>query len=122
MDKVRKTLGLVECITISSDTKSVNVLARIDTGATLSSIDSQLAKTLGLDKIDKVVRIRSAHGKSRREMVRCNIEICQVKLPADITITARGHMKYRVLLGQDILKKGRFIIDPLHDSATERCR
>ena len=110
----RAVLGLSEKVRIISKSNSKIVAARIDTGATKSSIDSYLASELQLGPIVETRLIRSAHGHTIRPVVNARIEIEGQKLTASFTIADRKHMKYKILIGQNILKIGKFIIDPLH--------
>ena len=108
----KKTVGLTEKIKITgSKGKSKRMIARIDTGATISSIDSRLASELTLGPVVRTKLVKSAHGKTVRPVIIAEITIAGKNIKARFTIADRSHMKYRVLVGQNILKKG-FIIDP----------
>lgn len=114
--KEKTVLGLIENITIFGKNKrKVNMLARIDTGATKSSLDSKIAAELALGPIIKTKLIRSAHGHSLRPMVNVNIILAGKKLRGQFSVAERSHMKYKALIGQNILKKG-FLIDPLKNN------
>lgn len=107
----KKIIGLTEKITIIGKDKSKTARARIDTGATKSSIDSKLAKELNLGPAIRSIRIRSAHGRSTRPIIRVPVEIAGKRINAEFTTISRSHMKYAVLIGRNILEKG-FLIDP----------
>lgn len=110
----RITLGLTEKITlIGKNNKHKEVIARVDTGATGSSLDSAVAEELGLGPILKHKTIRSASGTKTRPVIHVTIEMHGKILEEEFTIIDRAHMKYTTLIGQDILKKERFLIDPL---------
>ncbi len=100
-------LGLVEKVKINGK----EVLAKIDTGADHCSLDKTLAKELNLNNIIKTTKIRSAHGKSIRPVIEADLEIKNKKFKAFFTLADRSNLKYPVLIGLDILKKG-FIIKP----------
>ncbi len=104
-------LGLTTRVVIFGKKGKKEVVARIDTGATKSSIDKSLAKELGLGPELKHARIKSAHGIRYRPIVMVDIAIGGELMNAEFTIAEREHMKYSVLIGQNILKKG-FLIDP----------
>lgn len=109
----REILGLVEEVTIfSNDHFKKKVLARIDTGATNSSIDMSIAGELKLGPIKRTKLVKSASGKGRRAIITVKIKLDGQIFDDDFTIAERGHMTYPVLIGQNILKKGNFLIDP----------
>jgi len=112
---VQKTiLGLVEEVVLfGPQGKKAKVLARIDTGATSSSLDSALAKKLELHSSTKTKTIRSASGTKKRPMVTVTIQLRQNTLNQEFTLVDRAHMTYPVLIGQNILTKGKYLIDPL---------
>ena len=106
----RKILGLTEPIKVFG-TKSKKVIARIDTGATKSSIDAKLAAELNLGPIIRTKLVKSSHGTSIRPIIKAKISILGEELVEEFTIADRTHMKYQVLIGQNILKHN-FLIDP----------
>jgi len=108
----RQVIGLTEMITVIGASNSKKVAARIDTGATKSSIDHKLAIDLDLGPILRTAVIRSANGRVKRPVIKAKIQIGDSVLNSEFTLADRKHMKYRILIGQDILKQG-FIIDPL---------
>lgn len=105
-------IGLTEQVTIYGANKNKTVVARIDTGATKSSIDEKFAAELGLGDAHRRVLIKSAHGSRHRGVVNVDVEIKGQRIKAECTLAERSHMKYQFLIGQNILKKG-FLIDPL---------
>lgn len=110
--KDRITIGLTARVVIFGKSGKKEVMARVDTGATKSSIDERLAAELGLGKELRRVLIKSAHGSKHRGVVMADVSISGELCSAEFTLADRSHMKYRVLIGQNILKKG-FLIDPL---------
>jgi hypothetical protein len=110
--KNKIVLGFIETVKIKGNAKKDSSLkARIDSGAQNSAIDQELAAKLKLGPIIKNKAIRQASGRSVRPVMKASIEICGKKLKGEFTISDRSHMKYKVLIGQNLLKKG-FIIDP----------
>ena len=107
-------IGLTEKVIVYSGDKKKKkrMMARIDTGATKSSIDLSIASKLQLGPIIKTKEIRSASGKSMRPIIKILIEIRKRKIWSYMTIADRAHMKYRVLIGQKTLKKLGYLIDP----------
>ncbi|MBN1792948.1 ATP-dependent zinc protease [Candidatus Woesearchaeota archaeon] len=109
--KERTIVGLTEKIIVVGQSETKELIARIDTGATKSSIDLTLATRLGLGPVVDSKLVKSAHGVKLRPVVQSEIEIGGKKILAKFTLADRGHMRYLVLIGQNILKKD-FLVDP----------
>ena len=110
-DKI--TIGLYEKITlVGNRTSNKEMVARIDTGATRSSIDVKLAASLKLGPVIKTKLVKSAHGSTLRPIVEGQLIIAGKKIKTHFTIADRVKMKYKLLIGQDVLKRGNFLIDP----------
>jgi hypothetical protein len=109
--KNKVIVGLTEKVIIKGDGHSKEVIARIDSGATKSSVDLTLASALKLGPVIDSRLIRSAHGTKLRPVVQVTVIIKGKTLQAKFTLADRLHMKYPVLIGQNILKNG-FLIDP----------
>ncbi len=109
----RPVVGLVEQVIVGSKSASKTVKARIDTGATKSSIDLGLAAELRLGPIIEKKMIKSAHGSTVRPVVKAHLTIKGMELEDEFNLAERGHMTYPVLIGQNILKKGKFVVDSL---------
>ena len=107
--KNREVIGLVEKVKIEGK----EILAKIDTGATRSSIDINLAAELKLGPIIAARDYTNVHGKTTRAVLKAKLEIKGKRFNGIFNIMDRKRLKYRVLLGDSILKKGKFIIDPL---------
>ena len=103
----KTVVGLVEEVIINEHL----VLARIDTGATTSSIDLGLASELHLGPLVAKRTIISAHGKRMRPVVKALVLLKGRNIRASFTIVTRAHMEYPILIGRNILKKN-FLIDP----------
>src|SRR3989338_2492371 len=109
-DKI--VIGLVEKVSISHNgDRKKTVKAKIDTGATKSSMDINLASELSLGPIIKSKIVKSANGNKVRPIIEAEIELAGKKLSSEFTLADRGHLRYIMLIGQNILKKG-FLIDP----------
>jgi len=113
MSEEKIMLGLYEKVNIipKNKEKSDKYIARIDTGATKSSIDMVLAGKYNLGPILRTKYVKNANGNKLRPIIEVEIEIAGKKLKGEFTLADRSHMKYPVLIGQNILKQG-FIIDP----------
>lgn len=108
----RVVLGLTEQVILEGK----QIIARIDSGATTSSIDESLANSLNLQTTDKVKKVKSASGTTHRPTVVANVEIQGKTHQALFTLADRTHLKYPALIGQNILKNGNFLIDPLKEA------
>ena len=111
MKKKKEVIGLTAKVKLIGPKKVKTVMARIDTGATLGSIDKKLAKELDLGPVIKTKLVKSSHGQSNRPVIKARVNIKSRKIRARFTLADRSSLKYKVLIGQNILKK-RFIIDP----------
>ena len=83
----------------------VNVEARLDTGATRSSIDEGFVSLLRLDELvnEDAIKVKSANGSQRRDTVVLVIIEEDEEIELEVSITNRGHMGYPVILGRDYL-------------------
>ncbi len=104
-------IGLTARVVLFGKKGKKEVIARVDTGATKSSIDKGLAHELDLGPALGHARIKSAHGTRYRPVVTADVMLGGELMHAEFNIAEREHMKYKILIGQNILKKG-FLIDP----------
>lgn len=110
----RKILGLIEPIVVRGNHGTEEkVIARIDTGATSSSIDITLAGTLELGPVLRSKVVKSASAIGQRPLVHAVVVIGDKVMEEEFTVADRSHMTYKILIGQNILKKGHFLVDPL---------
>ncbi|MBU1976240.1 MAG: RimK/LysX family protein [Nanoarchaeota archaeon] len=111
-DITEKTvLGIIEDVEFKLEDENMIIQAKIDTGATKSSIDIKLASELKLGPIVKSKLVKSAHGTKLRPIVWADIVLKGKPLRAEFTLADRTHMTYPVLIGVNILKQG-FLVDP----------
>ncbi|MEK6949225.1 MAG: RimK/LysX family protein, partial [Nanoarchaeota archaeon] len=94
------------------------VEAKVDTGASKSSIDIKLASKLGLGPVIKSKMIKSAHGNKLRPIIEAEIILAGRKIKSEFTLADRTHMKYGVLIGVNTLKHG-FLVDPSKELKAE---
>ena len=106
----KKVVGTVEEVVLRSAHGEKRVLARIDTGAKLSSLDAKIAEELGLKEVSRIQKIRSSHGRSERPVVNVRVEVGGVEHFSEFTVIDRSHMKYQVLIGRNVLENG-FLVD-----------
>ena len=105
---MKKTIvGLTEKVKI----KDKIIKTKIDTGATTSSIDLRLAAKLKLGPLLTTKKYKNVHGSKSRALIKVPIKIKNRKMNFKFNIMDRKNMKYKLLIGQNILKKN-FLIDP----------
>jgi hypothetical protein len=116
----RPVLGLTEPVIVyGNNEQTEEVLARVDSGATSSSIDLNVAAKLELGPITRSKVVKSASGIGKRPIVKAIISINGIKIEEEFTLADRSHMTYPILIGQNILKEGKFLIDPLKKEEEE---
>ncbi len=107
------TIGLTQKMTVlGNKNKSKVVVARIDTGAVISSIDLKLAAELGLGPVVRTKKVKNANGMTERPIVYCKFKIKGKTYRAEVTLADRHNLKFRALIGQNLLKKTNFYINP----------
>jgi hypothetical protein len=99
-------IGEREMVRITGpDGRSVEVMAIIDTGATVSSMDTSLARTLGFDlRNAKRVRVSSSLGSERRPVVDAALQIAGKTVTSHINVNNRSRRSTQVLLGRADVK------------------
>ena len=85
--------------------------ARIDTGAQRSSICQELYSKLNLGPFIGSVKIKNVNSVEVRPTVQAEVDIRGKKVHTMFNVADRSKMKYQLLIGQDVLKKG-FLVDP----------
>ena len=122
--KVRPTIGVVEPVLVRGPRGSLPVRAKVDTGAERTTLDTRLARRLGLGPVVGHVRIRSAAADvpELRDIVRASIVIAGRAFRVHLAITDRRDMRYRMIVGMDVLRRGRFLVDPRKRAARVRRR
>jgi hypothetical protein len=107
----RTIIGVAEPIVIIGKTGEKRVIARIDTGAKISSIDAALAEEIGGGDSIRHGIIKSASGTSKRVVVQLKVKIKNRELVGEFSIASRSHMRHPVLIGRNFLSQG-FVIIP----------
>lgn len=89
--------------------EGIEQVAKIDTGATFTSIDDDLARELGVDlEGAEIAVIRSAMGKEYRPLVPVRLEVAGETIDTKATVSSRDGMENQVLVGRRDL--GGFLI------------
>lgn len=125
-----RVLGAVEEVVVVPP--GLRLRARVDTGATLSSIDAQVLTITGAGRQRRVrfdligqdgrhvtverplvafAEVVNGDGQSRRRPI-VVLDICVggVRIPTEVTLNDRTGLEHRVLLGRRLLE-GRFVVD-----------
>lgn len=113
MDK-KIIVGATEFVVLKGAHKDNKLPARIDTGATRSSIHAPLVKELNLGPMLRTKKVRNANGMTIRPIINVTFELKGKTIDAEFTVTDRSHMKYKLLIGRNALIKG-FLVDPSID-------
>jgi hypothetical protein len=105
-------VGLTDKVKVKGK-KSVETIAKFDTGAKRTSIDISIAAKAKLGPIIDVVKVKTASlkgGYVKRPVVEAELFICGKKIKVEANIEDRVHSKQKVLIGRDIIKSN-FIVD-----------
>jgi RimK family alpha-L-glutamate ligase len=99
-------VGYIEEVVAMGTRGQRSVLAKSDTGATRTSIDSRLAAEIGTGPIKDIVKIKSGSMKSgkSRPVVDLVVGIGGRQHTVTASVEDRAHMDYPLLLGRDILQ------------------
>ena len=110
----RRVIGVIERVIVRGKAAEVKVLAKIDTGASRTTVDTLIAARAGLGPVLGNVRIRQSISKhpETRPLVEAALVIAGEEFDVAAAIADRSEMKYHVIVGMDILTKARFLIDP----------
>lgn len=89
-------------IVLGNEGWRVETLARLDTGAKTSSMDTHLMELLRLEPIDGVV-VKSALGKEVRAVVMVEIIYDNHPIVCRFTVADRGSLTHPIMLGRNVL-------------------
>lgn len=100
------TIGYTTEVVVSGTTGSETVVAKSDTGASRTSIDTGIAADVGAGPIRRTSRVRSGSSKSSRTrpVVDIVVGIAGNHYTVSANVEDRSHMENPVLLGRDILE------------------
>lgn len=119
-----RIIGVIEPVTLRGPNGEITVPAKVDTGAARTSLDTDLAKRLGLGPVERRVRIHSAAAEKPevRDVVTATLVIDSKVFETHVAITDRKDMVYHVIVGMDVLRKSDFLISPRKSGALGKGR
>jgi hypothetical protein len=117
----RTTIGVVEKVAVVGPKGTYHVLARVDTGAARTTLDTDLAARVGLGPVLDRVRIRASAADSpeTRDVVSARIIIADKEFDLQVAVTDRKDMRYHMIVGMDILRDSGFLVDPSRGNGEE---
>jgi hypothetical protein len=101
------TIGYTEKIVLSGTADSETVIAKSDTGARRTSIDTDIAAAIEAGPVQTTTTVTSATASSSRTrpVVDVEIDIGGTRHTVAASIEDRSQMTYPILLGRDILSE-----------------
>lgn len=101
-----KTIGYTEDVLVSGTSGTERVVAKSDTGASRTSIDTRLAAEIGAGPIKSMTKVKSGSVKTgkARPVVDIVVGVGGDRHTVAASLEDRGHMEYQLLLGRDILQ------------------
>lgn len=98
-------LGEREQVRLTSpEGETVTAIARVDTGASASSIDRELAEDLGLDLENApTVTVKSSLGEEERPVVGVGLQLAGESRSMKVSVSDRSGLGEKVLLGREDL-------------------
>jgi len=114
-------IGYIEEVVVNGTRGSQMVMAKSDTGATRTSIDTHLATEIGSGPIKDIITVRSGsvkEGKSR-PVVDIVVGVGGTQHTVTASVEDRSHMEFPLLLGRDILEHYHVDVTRRADSADE---
>ena len=101
-----EVLGYTTQIRIDGHNGTEAVVAKSDTGAKRTSIDTDLAGRIGAGPLVGTTKVRSGIGSDAetRALVDVNLRLNGRWRPVTASVTDRSEMRYPVLLGRDVLE------------------
>ncbi|NIB99585.1 RimK/LysX family protein [Halobacterium sp. R2-5] len=114
------TIGYTEDVLVSGTSGTERVVAKSDTGAARTSIDTRLAAEIGAGPIKSMTKVRSGSVKSgkARPVVDIVVGVGGDRHTVAASLEDRGHMDYQLLLGRDILQEYQVDVRRRSDAST----
>jgi len=103
---VLATIGYTEDVLVSGTSGTERVVAKSDTEASRTSIDTRLVAEIGAGPIKSMTKVRPGSVKSgqARPVVDIVVRVGGDRHTVAASLQDRSHMDYQLLLGRDILQ------------------
>lgn len=110
----RKIIGIIQEVVVRGPAGEARVRAKVDTGAARTTLDTEIAKRLGLGPVIRRVRTRAAAADrpERRDVVPASLDIAGETFDVQVAVTDRKDMNYHMIVGMDVLRRSGFLISP----------
>lgn len=120
----RKVIGIIQEVVVRGPAGEIQVRAKVDTGAARTTLDTDLAKRLGLGPVLRHVRTRAAAAEhpEERDVVSAEVAIAGETFAVQVAVTDRKDMRYHMIVGMDVLRRSRFLISPRKGASLRRGR
>lgn len=112
-----KTLGIIEPVLVKGPHESINIEAKIDTGAYRTSLDAELVEKLGLVERDENVLVQSASGRGKRPIVDVSFVLGGKTVHSAASVADRSHLSYPMIIGRRDMRG--FVVDPNRNVPSE---
>ena len=110
----KRVVRLVARVTIRGPGGEESVRAKVDTGADRTTVERELAAELKLDPTGSKVKVKALGGTQlmERPLVKAAVTLKGRTFTLTVGVADRSQMRYRMIIGRDILRSGYFLIDP----------
>ncbi len=109
----RTIMPIVCSVVLIGERGQEEVTAKVDTGASRTSVDRDLAARVGLGPVTDTIKVQAASSAQAevRPLVEARIQLVGKEFRLPVSIADRADMNYPVIIGMDILSEGNFLID-----------
>jgi RimK family alpha-L-glutamate ligase len=120
-ERERRTVGFTESVVVTGTSGSTRAVAKSDTGATRTSVDTSLAAEVGAGPIRRSTRVKSGSRKQAksRPLVDLVVGVAGEQHTVTASVEDRSHMDYPLLLGRDILEHYTVDVGRRHDGPVD---
>jgi len=110
-DNEKSVVGAVEeVIFLGRKGKKEKVLAKVDTGAYMTSLDYRVAEKLGLSKLKGRRKALSSLGEEWRDIYEMEMIMAKKKIKTNVSVADRKGLTYLAIIGRKDLSG--FLVDP----------